>query len=184
MKRILITGATLVATLVGVGAFAIAAPFSPVKDVASGPTPNVAAQYGTPTAPVPPKPGQVTAPAAATKYAAIVRTGTVPITLQVKDKGVKVVGKLTVTAKVAKALGLRVPRGAKFVQIGTATATSTKAGKVVLKVKLTGPAKAAIKKQGNKNTKKPVKSIATKLDLALTKDKKTSKVSKAFTFKK
>jgi uncharacterized delta-60 repeat protein len=144
-----------------------------------------------PTTPAPPKNpplAQVTLPAGpAARIGTIARTGVLPVQLPLSiPAGTNVRARLIVSAAQARALGLRVPPRARTVVIGTGaiTAGAGKAGprKLTLRVQLNRPAKAAFGRAVARGSK--VRSIATTINLVLTRNKVSAKpLNKPFTLR-
>lgn len=78
------------------------------------------------------------------------RRGTVSISVPVPAAGVTVSGRLTLGAARARSIGLAVPRGASEVVIGSARATAKAGGRLVLTLRLTRAARAAIGRAGRR----------------------------------
>jgi len=169
MKRLLITASVVVASVVSITAFAVAAPFSPVKSAA--PKPNVVAQYGNPaeTPPKRPAPSTIESPKK-------LSTKPVKMSFPVKEAGVKVTVQLRLTAKQARLLGLKVGKKAKYVVLGTATATTTEGGEdVSIEVSLRDKVKKAIAANKGKRT------VVSLIHISLVKDGKKSIITKRIT---
>lgn len=83
----------------------------------------------------------------ALKIDTVAKKGIVSLTFPAPAMGVTVTGQLRVTAKQAKALKLKVPKGAKFVVVGTAKkSTSSGKGTQTITITLNPKAKYALKK--------------------------------------
>lgn len=85
----------------------------------------------TPKAPIAPTIAQIKLTAASTKFAAVQRTGRLPVSLPVRESGIRASVSFRLSAKQAKVFGLKPRRGAATLTIGTGVATSTKSGQVV-----------------------------------------------------
>lgn len=106
--------------------------------------------------------------------------GTVLTSLPVDQAGVTVRLSVTVTAVQARALGIKAPRRARAVVIGSGAARSTKAGRLLVRIKLTPAARSAFSRASVPTS--TVRSARAVIAVSLTKSALTSKVTKPVTF--
>lgn len=131
-----------------------------------------------PVALIAPKAGAIKLVGAA-KFAAIA-SGSVKVRFPITQPGVAAKVTLTVSTAQATSLGIKVPRRARTVVIGTGTARAARAGTTIVTVKLTPATKSAFRAAAKRTSK--IRSVQTTLTLTLTKDGLRRQVIKPLRF--
>lgn len=143
-----------------------AAPPTGPPTTGGGPgTPVTPPPPAAPKAPVLPQPAQIALPGGTPKLGLLAKAGALKAMIPSAAGGVKATAILSITAAQAKALGLKVPKGAKSVTIGTGTTTSTGSGTTTLSIKLTTAGRNALRRAARRKHPTPVKAT---LSLTLT----------------
>jgi hypothetical protein len=115
-------------------------------------------------------------------YAAVARRRLVTSRFPVQAVGVRSVVRIRVYPRQARQMGLRVPSGQRFMVIGLARATSTRAGNLVMRPKLTFRAKQALARTA-RNRRAP-RRIAVHLDVLVAQGGNQSRVIRGFTLRR
>lgn len=176
-----------VSDVVHAGPFMIVSPAVPPKSdpvVSKPPTgsdPTLPTDSG-PTPPVLPSPGKVTFVGKAPRFGALGRTGSFSVRLPVTEAIVRSTMVVRVNRSQARMLGLRMPKGAKSMLVGTGSATSKKPGQLVVRIKLTRAAKVAFTRLAASKSKRRQASMS--LELTLTKSTLRSTLRKVITVRR
>jgi hypothetical protein len=116
-------------------------------------------------------------------YAAVARRQLITARFPVQSAGVRTVVRIRAYPRQARQMGLRVPRGQRYMVIGSAVTTSTRAGNLVVRPRLTFRARQALARTARQRRTSP-RRIALHLDIALQQNGKQSRVIRGFTLRR
>jgi hypothetical protein len=136
-----------------------------------------------PAGPVAPRPGQIAFAGTPPRFAALGRTGVLRLRLPVTEAGVRVTNVLRVNRAQARLLGLRMPRGATSLLVGSGSATSRAAGSVTVDVRLSPAAKLAFRRLAASSSRTP-RAASVALTATLAKGGATASTSRVLTIRR